>query len=180
MREFNRVLGGLLLAAGAAIVSACGGDNPAGPPPPTPPPPAPAATIQASGNGVFRIHPSVDQRFKVALEAPIRITESTGGTADWHFARLSLFRGGVEVERSELGSDIIAAGGFSRISPRSNVTPTLVFRQNVFDFDSVTITLGFADIKDARQFTVDIPFASFSGIDVSVIPMLVPRDQVRP
>lgn len=166
-----------LAIAGATVFAACGGDTTTNPPLP---PPTPAATIQAAGNGVIRLHPSQDARFQVALEMPLRVTESTGGTADWTFARYSVIRGGAEIERNEVGSDVLGQRGFSRINPRSNVTPTLVFRQNALDFDSLTIALGFTDIKDGRQFTVDVPFSSFAGVDISIIPALVPSDNAQP
>jgi hypothetical protein len=182
MRGIERTLAALALAASAAALSACGGGGDGGcttcPPPPTPTPPP--ATIQASGNGIIKLHPSLDQRFVAALEIPLTLTESTGGSADWNFARYSVIRGGTEIERNELGSDDIRQGGFSRINPRSTVTPTLVFRQNALDFDALAITLGFTDIVDGRQFTVDVPFTSFRGVDVSLIPMLAPSDHVRP
>ena len=182
MRRLERTAGTLLLAAGATILPACGGDGGSGPTDHglATPTPTPAATIQASGNGVIRLHPSQDLRFQVALEMPLSITESTGGTADWTFARYSVMKGGTEIERNEIGSDVLSQKGLSRINPRSTATPTLVFRQNALDFDSLAITLGFADTKDGRQFTVDVPFSSFAGVDISIIPALLPNDHVRP
>ena len=156
------------------LLNACGGGGDNGFIPPPPPPPTPAATITGMGEGCLTIHPSTDRRFGVALETPLRITETTGGTADWNFARISIFRGGAEIERFELGSDVIRAGGYGRINPRSNQLVSVTFRQNSSDFDRVDITLGFGDIKDARQFTVPVPFTSFNDVCLSFTPMSVP------
>lgn len=165
-------------AAAAALLSvliACGKSDNVLPPPPTPPPP-PAATITATGAGALVLHPSLDNRFSFALETPIRITETTGGNADWNFARISYFLGGKEIERIELGSDVIRAAGYSRITASSNQVYTVVFRSNSDNFDRVDITLGFGDIKDARQFTVPVPFNSFNAVNISLTPLSVAGD----
>jgi hypothetical protein len=161
------------------LLNACGGGG-NGPTPIPTPTPNPAATVTGTGEGCLTVHPSLDRRFGVALETPIRITETTGGTADWNFARTSIFKGGVEIERFELGSDVIRAAGYGRINPRSNQLVSVAFRQNSGDFDRVDITLGFGDIKDARQFTVPVPFTSFSDVCLSFTPLSVPPSgQVR-
>jgi hypothetical protein len=168
---------GVVKRAGTTVMlvclSACGGSTPTAPTP-APPPPTPAATITGVGAGALVVHPSLDARFGVALETPIRITETTGGTADWNFARISIFLSGREIERNELGSDVIRAAGFSRIAANSNQVYSIVFRQNSSNFDRVDITLGFADLKDARQFTAAVPFGSFTGVNLSLTPMFVP------
>jgi hypothetical protein len=163
-------VGAVLLLAG---LSACGG-SPTAPPLPPPPPPTPAATITAVGSGALVIHPSLDSRFEFALATPIRLTETTGGRADWNFARFQTFLAGREVERNEIGSDVIRAGGFGRVAANSNQVVTVVFRLNSDDFDRIDITLGFGDLKDARQFTVPVPGSSFDGVNISLVPMLAP------
>jgi hypothetical protein len=157
-----------------AVIPACGGGG--GSPPSTLPPATlpPAAAIQTTGRGALVVHPSTDPARAVALETPITVTETAGGTVDWNFARMSLFKGGIEIERAEIGSDIIKAGGFGRIQPRSTVMPTLVFRFNSNNFDTVQITLGFGDINNGRLFTVDVPFGSFTGVNISPTPLSVP------
>jgi hypothetical protein len=182
----NKVRGGLLLGAVGIAMSLtaildCGGGGGGGPTPVTTLPPVPAATVTATGEGALVLHPSLDTRFSFALETPLRIIETGGGTADWNFARISLFRKGLEIERYELGSDTIRSAGFSRINARSNQLIRVAFRQNSDNFDRVDITLGFGDIKDGRQFTVLVPFGSFSDVTVSPTPLSVPRGgTVRP
>ncbi|HEX9185730.1 MAG TPA: hypothetical protein VGB87_01575 [Vicinamibacteria bacterium] len=168
---------GLLKRIGAAWILAglvaCGGGVTDVDPPPTPPP-TPAATVTAAGAGALVVHPSLDSRFGFALEAPVRISETTGGTADWNFARISVFLSGQEIERYEIGSDDIRRAGHGRIAANSNQVYSILFRQNSDDFDRVDITLGFGDLKDARQFTVPVAFTSFTGVNLSLTPMLVP------
>jgi len=165
----------LLAAAAVAALAACGG-GPTEPPPPPPPPPTPAATVTATGEGALVLHPSLDARYTFALETPIRIRETAGGAADWNFARISFFLGGKEIERGELGSDVIQRAGYSRIAANSNQLYNVIFRSNSDNFDRVDITLGFGDIKDARQFTLAVPFSSFSDVNLSLTPLSVPSD----
>jgi hypothetical protein len=161
-------------------LSACGGGGSPTQLPPATPPPTPAATIAATGAGSIVVHPSLDARFVAALETPLRLIESTGGTADWNFARFQLFRGSREIERNEIGSDTIRAAGFGRVGANSNRVVTALFRVNSDDFDRMDITLGFGDLKDARQFTVSVPFTTFTDITLSFTPMIVPpRGELR-
>jgi hypothetical protein len=164
------VVGALL----AGVLAACGGSSPSNSTPQPTPTPVPAVTITAIGEGVLTVHPSSDSRFGAALETPIRVTETTGGTASWNFARISFFLSGREIERNELGANDIATAGYSRISARSNTLYRVIFRTNSGDFDRVDITLGFSDLMDGRQFTVAVPFSSFSDVNVSFTPMSVP------
>jgi len=163
-----------LSAAALASLAACGSSDV--PTTPSTPPPPPTATITATGEGALVLHPSLDSRFAFALETPIRIRETTGGTADWNFARISYFLGGREIERYELGSDVIRTAGYSRIAANNNQLYTAVFRSNSNNFDRVDITLGFGDLKDARQFTVAVPFSSFSAVNISLTPLSLPSD----
>jgi len=138
------------------------------------PTPVPSAAITATGAGALIIHPSLHPDLFYALETPVRITESGGGTADWNYARIAFFLGGAEIERYELGANDIRAAGYSRIAARSNEVYTIVFRFNSEDFDRVDITLGFGDIKDGRLFEVAVPFDSFSDVGISLTPLYVP------
>ena len=156
------------------MLNACGGGGSGSPTPIPTPTPVPSATVTSTGEGFLVLHPSADSRFFFALETPIRVTETTGGTADWNFARISFFRNGRENERFELGADVIERAGFKRINPRSSQLVNVAFRNNDENFDRVDITLGFSDIRDGRQFTVDVPFSSFSGINLSLVPISVP------
>jgi hypothetical protein len=153
------------------FAAACGGDGGSPTVVTTPPPPVPAATITATGAGALVLHPSLNPTFAVAMETPIRVTETTGGTADWNFARMQLFLGAQEMERVELGADQIAAAGFNRIAANSNSAYNVLFRFNSSNFDRVDITLGFGDRRDGRQFTVLVPFDSFTDVNVSLTPL---------
>jgi hypothetical protein len=167
---------GFLTRAGAVLLAvglcACGSGGP--PPTVSTPPPTPAVAITAVGAGAIVVHPSLDLRFGFALETPMRLTETAGGTADWNFARFQLFLNGQEVERNEIGSDVIRAAGFSRVAARSNQVVTAIFRANSDNFDRIDITLGFSDLKDARQFTVAVPGETFTEVNVSLTPLFAP------
>jgi len=163
---------GLMLSVLA--LPSCGGGGGSTTPTPTTLPPVPAVSIATSGSGNAVLHPSLDSRFFFALETPIRIQESSGGTADWNFARIQFFRNGRENERFEIGADVIDRAGFKRIAARSNQVYTVVFRNNDENFDDLTITLGFSDIKDGRQFTTTVSFGSFTDITISLTPLSVP------
>jgi len=152
----RRCFTGMTVAAVAVIAfGSCGGGGGSSPTTPTVTvPPTPAVAITARGEGNLVIHPSLDSSFFFALETPIRITETAGGTADWNFVRIQLFKNGRENERYELGSDVIERAGYKKITARGNQLYTVVFRFNDEGFDDATVTLGFADLKDGRQFTV--------------------------
>jgi hypothetical protein len=173
--EFGR---GGRLAFGLALaswLSACGGGPTTPPPPPPTLPPTPAATVTAKGEGILVIHPSIDARFAFALETPVRITETTGGQADWNFARITLFKNGKENERFEIGADVIDKAGFKRVAARSDKVYTLFFRFNDEGFDEITIALGFADIKDGRQFTV-ADIQGWTDVNFSFTPAIAPAE----
>jgi hypothetical protein len=166
----------LTLASGLAfalVLGACGSDG-VTPPPPPPPPPPPNAVITATGAGALVLHPSASPAFSIAMETPIRIMETAGGSADWGFARMSIIRRGVEIERLELTANDIRAAGSGRIAANSNQVHTVVFRFNSDDFDDLTLTLGFSDVKDGRQFTVTVPGETFSDVTISPVPRLEP------
>ena len=162
------------VAAALLALVACGGGGGVTNPPPVTPPPTPTATINAVGAGALTLHPSADSRFAIALESPIRVTESAGGTADWNFARMQMYLAGKEIERFELGSDVIRQYGYNRITANYNQVVKVFFRLNSDDFDRVDITLGFSDLKDGRQFTTLVPFGSFTDVNISLTPAAVP------
>lgn len=157
-------------ALAVALLSACGGEGPVTPSPPPPPPPVPSASITAVGEGNLVLHPSIDPAYAVALETPIRIIETAGGSADWNYARMSLLLGGNEIERSEIGASALRASGFESIAARSSRNYGVVFRFNSSDFDDIQITLGFGDAKDGRQFTAPVAM-SFDDVTLSFTPM---------
>jgi hypothetical protein len=162
-------LGVVAMAIG---LSACGTDTVVNPPPPTPPP-TPAATITGVGGGPLVLHPSRDPRFTFAMETPIRISETAGGSADWGYARMQFFNRGVEVERTELTATGIREAGSGRIAANSNQIYKVVFRFNSDDFDGIDLTLGFSDAKDGRQFTVTVPGNTFTEVLLGLDPLSV-------
>jgi hypothetical protein len=165
----RRVLASVLLLA---LAGCAGGGSAPTPVVPTPTP-VPNAAITATGAGTLVLHPSAVRAFAVALETPIRITESAGGSADWGFARMSIYNRGREVERTELTANDIQRGGAGRIEGHSNRVQRVIFRFNSTSFDRIDLTLGFSDVKDARPFTATVPFDSFTDVDISVTPASV-------
>jgi hypothetical protein len=166
---------------GLAALAACGGGGGSSPAAPAPvPTPVPSATVAASGAGLVVIHPSRYTTWSYALETPIRLRETGGGRAKWNYARLSLVLGGREIERAEIGADVLsAAPDWSNVTAGTDVSRALIFRLNSDRFDRVDITLGFTDVNSGRAFTVDVPFSSFSGVDVSIIAMSVPEQGAK-
>jgi len=170
---FRASLGAGILAL---ALGACGGGGGTTTSTPATQPPAPAAAITAVGAGNLVIHPSIDTRFCCAMEAPLRLTETGGGNADWNFVRMQVIKNGAEIERFELGATSISAAGYTRVSANSNNVRVPMLRLNSQDFDRIDLTLGFTDIKDARQFTVAVPFNSFTDVALSLTPASVPDE----
>jgi hypothetical protein len=164
-----------LAACAVLLLASCGGGGGGSPTTPSTPPPAPAVSITAAGEGNMVIHPSLDSRFVFALETPIRITETAGGTADWNFARIQLLRKGQEVERYELGADVIERAGYKKIAARSNQLYTIAFRFNNDNFDDGAVTLGFSDLRDGRQFTVSAA-DNWADVTISLTALSVPAE----
>lgn len=169
MRSIGRVLFAVVL--GASLAACGGGGSPTAPV--VTQPPRPAATITGVGAGSVVLHPSLNRTYAVALQTPIRLTETSGGSASWDFARMSIVNNGVEVERTELGATDISAAGFSTIAANTNQVYNTIFRFNSNTFNAINITLGFTDKRDGRQFQVSVPFGSFSGVQASLTPLAV-------
>ena len=163
------------LLALLSVLPACDDGSPSTPTPqPTPTPPPPAAVVTATGGGALVLHPSASPTFSLAMDTPIRIQESAGGSADWNFARLSLLRRGAEIERGELTAADIRAAGFGRVAASSNQVYNVLFRFNSDDFDDLTLVLGFTDIRDGRQFTLTVDLETFTDVQISPTPRLSP------
>jgi hypothetical protein len=171
----KRLLPGVAALFGVASLAACGGGS-SSPTAPVVPTPAPSnAAVTAAGAGRLVFHPSRYSTWSYALETPVRIRETGGAQAKWNYARLSLVRGGRELERAEIGADILASPpDWTNIAANTDAAYNLVFRLNSSDFDRVDITLGFTDVRTGRQFTADVPFGSFSGVDISFVPLSLP------
>jgi hypothetical protein len=177
----RRLLSFVVLAPLLVGLPGCGGGgsnaNVAAPTPPTQPPAPPAAAMTVTAAGKLVVHPSADPKFAIALETPLELRETGGGPAVWAYARLSLFKGGNEIERNDFGASDLRAEGVSQIAPNSSHTYALIFRFNASDFDAVTVTLGFQDANTGNRLTVDVPFDSFPGVDINLTPMSLPHDR---
>jgi len=154
---------GLLIVS---VLTACGGGVTTSSPPPPPPPPPPSASVTATGEGNLILHPSINPAFVVAMDTPIRISETGGGSANWNYARMSLLRNGAEIERAEVGAAALQAAGFGRIGARSSQVYNVLFRFNSTEFDQVDITLGFDDARDGRAIVVAVPLGTFNNVDI--------------
>lgn len=165
-------------AALPLMLGACGGDGgPTTPPTPTPTPP-PSAAITVTGNGYLTLHPSL-RGLPAAMEVPIRIRETAGGTATWQWAQYAVYAGGQELGRKRITQDQIRTAGFADIAARQDETYVLVYDISRTDFDDFSITLGFADKKDGRTFEVRTPLSSFDGVDISLVPLVRPPSGFR-
>ena len=172
----QRSLKALVALLTLSALVGCGDDSPSTPTAPPPPPPAPSATIQTMGNGNIVIHPSIDPTFCCTTEFPIRIRETSGGTAIWNFFRVSYFLNEVEIERAEQGADAIRSAGYRDIAANSTNDVVVFIRDNATNFDDVEILLGFADTKDGRQIEQMLDMRSFSGILFNPIPAVLPEE----
>jgi hypothetical protein len=164
----------LVLAVVAAVAGlvACGGGGSSSPTAPaTPAPtPTPSAAVTATGSGSLVIHPSMYSTWAYAVEVPVRIRETGGGKAKWNYARLQLLKRGREIERAEIGADILGAPpDVSNILPSSDSTIKLYFRLNSVDFDDIGLTLDFTDVNNLHDILVQVPFSSFAGVNVSLV-----------
>ncbi|HUG55280.1 MAG TPA: hypothetical protein VMR21_16860 [Vicinamibacteria bacterium] len=136
----RRLASPLLLAAALA---ACGDDGPTLPSQPSGPS---QATITVTQSSQGQVCPSPSGTANVRLRLPVRITESAGLGANINFIRLSLLRGGAEVERREVTSTAITGGlGTNRIAAGGTVTATVSIDFNTTDFDSFRIEFNFTD-----------------------------------
>lgn len=115
-----------------------------------------------------------------AIEVPVRIRETGGGTADWTSARLILFSAtGQEIGRRELTADDIAAAGFTRIAARQDEAYVMVFQISNTEFDDLTLTLRFGDRSDGGIVTVEVLGSTFDGVDISLEPLNRPGPGYR-
>ncbi len=164
----------IVVAVAAAVVSlvACGGGGSSSPTSPATPAPTPTpnAAVTASGSGYLVIHPSQYSTWLYTFELPVRIRETSGGKAKWNYARLQLFWRGTQVERAEIGADILAAPpDVTNILPSSDMNIKLYFHLNNTQFDDIRLTLNFTDVNSLRDLTVEVPLSSFTGVNVSPV-----------
>jgi hypothetical protein len=137
------------------------------------------AAVTTTGDGLLVVHPSADPTWGWALAAPVRIAEHNGGSADWNWARLSVYQDGLEVERAEIGADGINEAGLSGIGANSEATYNLVFRLNTNTFDFFILQLNFTDRMDGSAVPSSAPFETFDGVGLSLTPLSQPADEVE-
>jgi hypothetical protein len=173
----------LVLAVVAAVSAlvACGGGGSSPTTPATPAPtPTPNAAVTATGSGYLVVHPSKYSTWLYAIEVPVRIRETGGGKAKWNYARLSLLWSGSEIERAEIGADILTAPpDVSNILPSSDMNIKLYFRLNTRKFNDISLILNFTDVNSLRDLTVQVPLSSFTGVGESPVAVSRPAPGVE-
>lgn len=142
----------------ALSLAGCGSDSPSTPPPPTLPPGPTAASITVTQSSQGQLCFSPVAGFSYRLRLPLTIRESAGLGANINFARLTLFRAGVEVERREIGSAAIIAGvGTNRLNPSQTQNVIVTFDFNNDTFDSSRLEINFSDDRgNVHNLTVTI------------------------
>jgi hypothetical protein len=143
MRTLTRITVALALAGLAACGGGGGGGSTTAPTAPTGPTQA-SITVTQTGQAQVCVSPLAS--FNLRLAIPIRITESAGMGANFNFIRLQLLRGGVEIERQEVGSTSIIAGlGSNRLAASGNVSAPLRMDFNSSNFDNFNLLFNFTD-----------------------------------
>ena len=139
-------------------LAGCGSDSPTPPTPPTtqPGPTAASITVTQTSQGQLCFSPAAG--FSYRLRLPMTIRESAGLGANINFARLTLFRAGIEVERREIGSAAIIAGvGTNRLNPNQTQNVIITFDFNNDTFDSSRLEMNFSDDRgNVHNITVPI------------------------
>lgn len=143
----------------AATLPSCGSDG--GTATPTGPSQA-TLTVTQSSQGQVCFSPLAG--FTSRARVPVRITESAGVGASINFIRLTLLRGGVEVERREITAGAITSGlGTNRVAASGVVTATLSFDFNTTDFNSFRLDFNFTDDRGT------VLQATLSSVDVIAV-----------
>jgi hypothetical protein len=156
-----RTLPAAALLLVAATLPSCGSNSSTTTPTPTGPSQA-TITVTQNGQGQVCFSPLVG--FNVRARIPVRITESAGLGASINFVRLSLLRGGAEVERREITATGITSGlGTNRITASGVLTATLSFDFNTTDFDTFRLEFNFSDDRG------NVLQATLSALDVIAV-----------
>ncbi len=132
----------LLLGLAMTGLPACGGGGTS-----TPTPVGPSqANIVVTQTSQAQVCLSPLASFNLRLAIPIRITESAGLGANFNFVRLQLLRGGVEIERQEIGASSITAGlGTNRVAANATINAPLRMDFNTSNFDNFNLLFNFTD-----------------------------------
>ncbi len=149
-------------------LAGCGSDSPTPPTPPTTQGVSAASiTVTQTSQGQLCFSPAAG--FSYRLRLPITIRESAGLGANINFARLTLFRGGLEVERREIGSAAIIAGvGTNRLNPSQTQNVIITFDFNNDTFDSSRLEINFSDDR-GNVHNISVVITNLIGQDVCTI-----------
>jgi len=142
MRKLTSFLASLALAG----LAACGGGGGGSSTAPTAPTGPSQASIVVTQTGQAQVCVSPLASYNLRLAIPIRVTESAGMGASFNFIRLQLMRGGVEVEREEVGATSIIAGlGSNRLAASGTIQAPLRIDFNSSNFDNFNLLFNFTD-----------------------------------
>ena len=138
-----------LVSVGVALLAlglvGCGGGG-GGSSSPTATSPITRAIILVSQPSVGLVGLSTNPAYLLSLRLPMEVRVTNNTTCDLNYARLRLFKAGVEVERAEVTADqIVTLAGTNRVTNDRALALTIVFGFNSTDFDNATILLGATD-----------------------------------
>ncbi len=140
----KRVPGFAAISALAIVLVGCGGGS--SPSAPGPSSPIARAIILVTQTSVGRVGLSQRPSYLLRLSLPVEIRVTNNTACNLNYARLRLFRSGVEIERAEVtANDIVALAGTNRLTNDRGLTFTIVFDFNSSQFDSAAILLGATD-----------------------------------
>lgn len=133
-----------------ALLEACGGGGGTGPTP------VPSPTVSQARITVTATAPTVTlsplPNFNFRLTIPVTIAESAGLGANINYIRLSLIRGGAELERQEISSaTLISQSGTNRLAASSTRTFQLLYDVNAGSATSGILTCNFTDDRGNNQ-----------------------------
>jgi hypothetical protein len=131
-------------------LAACGGGGDAGPTPVASPTVSQARITVTATAPTITLSPLPDFTFRLTI--PVTIAESAGLGANINFIRLSLIRGGVELERQEISSALlISQSGSNRLAASATRTFQLLYDVNAGTATSGILTCNFTDDRGNNQ-----------------------------
>jgi hypothetical protein len=120
----------------------CGGSSPSTPNP-TSPITKGLVLISQTSDGIVSLSPRSDM---IRISVPVEVKAMNDIPLTLNHARLTLYRSGVEVQRSEVtASDIIAQAGSNHVTRDRALAFTLVFDYTPQEIDAFTMLLSATD-----------------------------------